>query len=279
MKTWFLLWMGLVTISFGTLVQANTKACIALLSRENNAVAATENFIGYLSMLLENHIVSTSELNHFTGQLENGRLINPISEHDSYIDSIKQIHHEGLANLIQTEKLDHKHILRWANTKFNETKRVVVQQEVVKNETHDIRSKIQFGRIEPGGFLFGKQRGTVILTHAFELMTTHITQDQWVRYMGENPSYNIDGDATITKKVGGKFIKMQPDHPVEQITWWSAIVFANKLSEAHGLKPVYDISRIKFNPATKAENGTLDVDGITDQDLRINAPDGKGIYT
>ena len=37
-------------------------------------------------------------------------------------------------------------------------------------------------------------------------------------------------------------VKMQSDYPVESVSWWSVLVFANKLSERHGLKPVYDLS-------------------------------------
>ena len=39
---------------------------------------------------------------------------------------------------------------------------------------------------------------------------------------------------------------MRPDHPLEGITWWSALVFANRLSEKNGLKPAYDLKRVKF---------------------------------
>ena len=52
---------------------------------------------------------------------------------------------------------------------------------------------------------------------------------------------------------------MQPDNPVESITWWSALVFANKLSEAHGLPPVYDLSEVVWSPGRQAADGTLSV--------------------
>jgi formylglycine-generating enzyme required for sulfatase activity len=64
---------------------------------------------------------------------------------------------------------------------------------------------------------------------------------------------------------------MQPDNPVENITWYSAIVFANRLSEKHGLKPTYDLSEIKWVQGTSAENGTLQVES---GEIKINAING-----
>ena len=50
---------------------------------------------------------------------------------------------------------------------------------------------------------------------------------------------------------------MNPDHPVENITWWSALKFANRLSEKHGLKPAYDLKGVTWIKGTRAENATL----------------------
>ena len=61
--------------------------------------------------------------------------------------------------------------------------------------------------------------------------------------MEENPSKFTKGEHSIVaSNINGKSIQMQPDNPVENITWWSALVFANKLSEQYGLKPAYDLS-------------------------------------
>ena len=54
------------------------------------------------------------------------------------------------------------------------------------------------------------------------------TQKMWVEIMGENPS-EFEGD----------------NKPVENITWWEALEFCNKLSEKYGLEPVYDLSESK----------------------------------
>ena len=52
------------------------------------------------------------------------------------------------------------------------------------------------------------------------------TQDMWMEVMKKNPS----------EFKGGR-------RPVENVSWWDALEFCNKLSEKHGLKPVYDLSQ------------------------------------
>ena len=52
------------------------------------------------------------------------------------------------------------------------------------------------------------------------------TQKIWIEVMESNPSY-FKGD----------------NEPVERITWWQALEYCNKLSERHGLEPVYDLSK------------------------------------
>ena len=53
------------------------------------------------------------------------------------------------------------------------------------------------------------------------------TQKMWVEIMEENPSEFFRGD----------------NEPVENITWWQALEYCNKLSEKYGLEPVYDLSK------------------------------------
>ena len=105
----------------------------------------------------------------------------------------------------------------------------------------------------------------VKLTNAFEIMDKPVTQKQWVDIMEKNPSKFAKGEHSIV--VGS--VTMQPDNPVEMISWWSALEFANRLSEKHGLAPVYDMSGMEFEGS--AAQGTLErVSG----ELKINSPDG-----
>ena len=61
---------------------------------------------------------------------------------------------------------------------------------------------------------------------AFQMGQTEITQAQYEAVMGTNPS-RFTGDNR---------------RPVERVNWYNAVTFCNKLSEAAGLEPCYDLS-------------------------------------
>lgn len=63
-------------------------------------------------------------------------------------------------------------------------------------------------------------------------------------------------------------IGINPNHPVERVSWWSVLEYANRKSKLEGLDPVYDLSKIKFKG--RAEDGTLNATGNTGSNLSIN---------
>jgi len=66
----------------------------------------------------------------------------------------------------------------------------------------------------------------VTLSHGFWLGKTEVTQGQWQALMGNNPS-NFDSCGS--------------DCPVEQVTWWEALAFANRVSTDEGLPECYTV--------------------------------------
>ncbi|HEY9055162.1 MAG TPA: SUMF1/EgtB/PvdO family nonheme iron enzyme, partial [Rectinemataceae bacterium] len=76
-----------------------------------------------------------------------------------------------------------------------------------------------------------------------------VTQEQYQKVMGTNPSKFISGSEA-------------PRRPVEQVSWYDAVTFCNKLSELEGLQKVYtitgtnvqaDFSRNGYRLPTEAE--------------------------
>ncbi len=58
-----------------------------------------------------------------------------------------------------------------------------------------------------------------------------MTQYQWALVMHENPSHHVEGIHSTVKRINGKDIKMQPDHPVENMDWHQVQLFLQRLNE------------------------------------------------
>jgi formylglycine-generating enzyme required for sulfatase activity len=90
-------------------------------------------------------------------------------------------------------------------------------------------------RIEPGEFTVGspedelgregdETRHQVTITRAFLMKTTEVTQAEWRSVMGTDPSYFADCGDTC---------------PVERVSWFDAVDYVNRVSDAEGLPRCY----------------------------------------
>lgn len=77
---------------------------------------------------------------------------------------------------------------------------------------------VQGGEYKPSFFVEERE------VFDIEVCEYQTTQDMWEKIMGTNPSKFKDGK-----------------NPVENVSWWDALKFCNKLSEVEGLEPVYNI--------------------------------------
>lgn len=266
-------------IDFGLLREAYADPCVKQSNQLLTSFSPTDQLIGYLGELLEGHAISEGELARFLDALERGRVTNPIREEDAETETKRLIHFEGLKKIIDRAGFDLARLKEWTRRAIEHNGAVQVKRGEAKSETQEINQKLDFARIEPGQFRMGIAKNDerdIILTHPFEVMSTPVTQKQWVEVMGENPSQFSEGENTVTVTLNGQKMRMQPDNPVEQVTWWSVLVFLNKLSERRGLPPVYELKDVVFKPNTRAENGTLDVkDESQNNAFKILAPEGN----
>ncbi len=77
---------------------------------------------------------------------------------------------------------------------------------------------------EPGREAEGEDLHEVTLTHGFYMQETEVTQGAWEALMGTNPSH---------------FSSCGADCPVERVSWWEALAYANALSVSEGYVPCY----------------------------------------
>lgn len=78
-------------------------------------------------------------------------------------------------------------------------------------------------------------RHEITMTRSFEIQATPVTQLQWSLIMGENPSYFKKNSKWV--QIGRQQISMNPNRPVEQVSWEEAQIFIDRLSK---LDPDYD---------------------------------------
>ena len=127
----------------------------------------------------------------------------------------------------------------------------------LEQETHspgdivNIQGILNMAYIPEGDYLMGGEDGDAdekpihrIYLDAFWMSVTEITQEQYENLTGTNPSYWKD----------------KPTNPVENVSWYDAVTFCNKLSELAGFEPCYDLinwkcdfSKNGFRLPTEAE--------------------------
>ena len=109
----------------------------------------------------------------------------------------------------------------------------------------------------------------------FKMLKTEVTQELYESVMGENPSYFQTGSEAYKEDYEEEYIITEGEKearlPVEQVSWYDAIYFCNKLSEKEGLTPVYsvngitDVSKWGYTPHNEEE-----LEGNIRQNLAAN---------
>jgi len=103
----------------------------------------------------------------------------------------------------------------------------------------------------PGGtFLMGSPEGTpnsnaserpvrVVTVSGFRMGRFQVTQGEWYDIMGTRPGFFNGTNNCCRETVTPTF--QWRNLPVEQVSWYDALVFSNRLSIARGLTPAYSI--------------------------------------
>ena len=130
--------------------------------------------------------------------------------------------------------------------------KVYAQQEAISSKKEKI---IKLGDsvvltlvyVPPGNFTIGAEgfyknetpEKAIAITHGFWVGKTEVTQAQFNKIMGFNPSgFNQKTNLANTD-----------DHPVDSVSWYDCIRFCNKLSILNNLQPCYLNSEGKFEIA------------------------------
>jgi formylglycine-generating enzyme required for sulfatase activity len=122
--------------------------------------------------------------------------------------------------------------------------------------------------IPPGEFQMGspeierdrrrdEQQHRVRITKPFYLGVYAVTQNEFERVLGRNPSVFSNGGGPAEAATGVD----TRQYPVENISWYDAVEFCNKLSEKEGRKPYYRIADIDRHPEGWIKGAKVSVEG------------------
>ena len=281
----------LVIFSFLAAIQAalaNAKGfrCHHYLTEHRDQVedlSSTQRLISYLNILFEQDMITSKSLQTLSDEIKkHGKIItNPVlhqmTPHGvSFTESSYEIHYENLRHYLKSGNLNYEEILLWSLQVLKDSEKVRQRKDEAHVKTQKMFIEMQLHPVKKGSFLMGPDKVRTELTYDIAVMSTPVSQWMWVEEMGQNPSANTDEEQSIVIQVNGHPIQLNPDSHVRRVTWYSAAVFANRLSEKHGLKKVYDFSDVQFVEGTSVEAGTLEAKTVGENNkVKIN---GSNIY-
>ena len=208
----------------------------------------TQQFTSYLAELFDQGVFTGNDLKTFFLSLRHTKKItNPFGALKNHTDSARLTHSENLQNYIDHADLDYNQVLNWTQSLLESTKQKQLIKQDTAKKTEVALVSMKFYPIKARSFsikTYNNKTVTVTLTNDFEMMNTPVTQAMWLQLMKYNPANWKGGSYSL-------------DNPIENITWWSAAEFANRLSEKMGYEKVYDFSNVIFDPSTSAEKGDL----------------------
>ncbi len=249
---------------------AAAQKCAPLLPIQANRPLSfdlTETLIAYLKELTDEQILKVSSLEVMLEKLELGELINPIS--GKYLSVAEELHRVQLESYIKDERLQRAVLLDWLKEFVSLDSMNVKERIAVNTAAQEVIFKMQFYPIKAGKFTMGdsrrsrgdfrrKNKVAVELTHDFEMTSTPITQYQWAEVMGNNPSKNWNWRIHETEVFIFNGTRVIPNHPVTSVAWVQALEFANRMSELHGLRPVYKMNRSWIQTEPRVEVSLAD---------------------
>ncbi len=99
-----------------------------------------------------------------------------------------------------------------------------------------------------GGIFFGvkqARKSSLVMVKVpgrnYSISRTEVTQKLYESVMGENPSYFRRDNENLDEYELENLKRNTKNYPVENVSWYDAIYFCNKLSAKKGLQPVYAV--------------------------------------
>ena len=148
-------------------------------------------------------------------------------------------------------------VQRYLELKANDPEAQNLQRKIEKLTTITAHSEMKLRRIPGGRFYMGSHdsdeylrnnehpQHRVIIPSNFFVSVYPITQKQFQDLMEYNPSVVVEDE----------------NCPVDSVTWFSAVEFCNKMSEAESLSPYYELKAVRRRANNSIENANVSILG------------------
>ena len=194
-------------------------------------------------------------LSHVPAALVNDEMRNLYQEAGECLIEVTGLIH-SIRNAILTKKYNTllSCVQRYLELKANDSEAKSLQEKIEALTTVTSKIGMKLRRIPPGKFYMGshdsdeyirnneRPQHRVTLTYSFLVGDSPVTQKYFQQIMEFNPSISND----------------DPRCPVDNVTWFTALEFCNKLSDEDGLTPYYEIT----NPKRRS-SGTIESADVT----------------
>jgi formylglycine-generating enzyme required for sulfatase activity len=115
---------------------------------------------------------------------------------------------------------------------FIKKKRPEIKWSANEKTASRVHQTIDFIRVAPGSFEMGADRIPTTISKLVDIMSTLLTQKMYLKIMGQNLSKFQDGENTVIMNAGkNNFYKLQPDNPVEQVSYEDGVQLLKKINE------------------------------------------------
>ena len=157
-------------------------------------LTADQEFQAYMRDLLVELMLETEDLLPFKAALEEGRIINPVTEKVILRNAEAWIHQEPFQKKIDRGELTVPGLLRWveeelAAREYDRERQRVTREETRETTIEDLFPEVKMVKIPGGEFRMGSPERQVDVTlDPFEMMDAQVTQEMWEGVMGEKPS-------------------------------------------------------------------------------------------
>lgn len=199
----------------------------------------TSELISYLEQLLDARVFDFEALSRFADHLDRGEIINPLSP--GATSSASVLHRPHIDRILAAFPLDRAQLSAWARATLQARGAVRTQRAETQEATQLPFTEAHFITV-PGG-ASKDIYGQAVYVPSFEISDILVTHGLWLQKTKQRPSFNSDAR-------GGTL-----DHPVENISWWEAVHFANQTSIEQGWPAFYplEISELTqiFRPTWK----------------------------